>query len=89
VDLIAALFAVGTIYLAYFNFLIFKRRRAGTQVRIERIAAFQYVVAMGLYLIATALLIISAVISSTDLLVIAMLLVAAEAISRLVLSAAR
>jgi hypothetical protein len=82
VDLISALLAVGTAYLTYFNYLIFKRSQAGTKARPLVLLGYRSLVAMILFVVATGLFVVSAVTSSEPILAIAAFAMAAGAILR-------
>lgn len=68
-DLIAALLAIGMIYSAYFNYVIFKRTRSDTEVRRVRIIGYRFLAGMITSFAAAGLFVISAITSSTGLLI--------------------
>ena len=81
-ELLAALLAVGALYIAYFNYVILKRGRAGSQDRRVRLVGRRAFVTMILYAVAAGLFIVSAITSSTNALVFGALTIAAGVLIR-------
>jgi len=65
VDLIAALVAVASAYLAYFNYIIARRARAAETTEVMRRVFMKSTIAMVAYCVATCSFAISAIASST------------------------
>jgi hypothetical protein len=89
VDLIAALFAVATAYMAYFSVVIIKRAHLNTDSPRLRHALIRWRIAMVCYGAATLLFIISAIFSSTALLVDGVLVLVVSAISSIIFTVVR
>jgi hypothetical protein len=82
VDLLAALLAVGVLYIAYFNYLIFKRGWTGSRDRRVRMVGGRSLVTIILYPVATGLFFVSAITSSTNALVLGALTIASGVLIR-------
>jgi len=82
VDLLAALLAAGALYIAYFNFLIFRRGWTASEDRRARLVGRRSLVTMVLYAVAACLFIVSAITSSTNELVLGALAIAAGVLIR-------
>lgn len=87
--LIAALFAVGTAYLAYFNFIIVRRVHAGEVTAVSRHLLVKSVIALCAYSAATCLFAISAAVSSMAVLTDGVLVALVAGVTSLVFSVIR
>ena len=81
-ELLAALLAIGALYIAYFNYLIVKRGWTDSQDRRVRLVGRRAFVTMILYAVAAGLFIVSAITSSTNALVLGALTIAAGVLIR-------
>jgi hypothetical protein len=89
VDLIAALFAVASAYLAYFNYIIARRARAAATNEVMRRLVMKATIAMAAYCVATCSFVISAIASSDALLFYGIAAVAVAGVFTLVFTFVR
>jgi hypothetical protein len=88
-DLIAALFAIGTAYMTYFSSLLIKRLRAKPKNRLLGHLLVRWYIAMTCYAVATLLLLLAAILSSTAFLVGGVFILAISGVSSIIFTVVR
>ena len=88
-DLLAALFAVGTVYMAYFEFIILKRLRSNSEGELASHMRVRYVIQMSAHILATALFALSAIVSTTSLFIYGIYAMVLAGVTSLVFKAVR
>ena len=88
-DLLFALLAFAFAYLAYFNFIIIKRVRAGALAAVSQHLLVQSVIALVAYSAGTCLFVIAAIASSMAVFAVGIFAVLVAAVSSLVFRVVR
>ena len=88
-DLIAALCAIATAYMTYFSFVLIKRLGTKPKNKLLGYLLVRWYIAMTCYAVATLLLLISAIVSSTAFLVGGVLVLAISGVSSIIFTVIR